>query len=349
MAAQKKLRQLAPDEIAGFCQQLAVITQAGIPAQEGLYVMLEDTSDKYSRELLQQMIDALEMGEPLSAAVAQCGRFPDYVADMLQVGEGSGRIDQVLAALAEHYQRTQAIHQGIKDAILYPSVMVAMMLVVLGVLVIKVLPVFRQVFLQLGSDMSPLALGLMHFGAALSQNAVWVLLAVLVLAVLYLVLRATPGGRKIGAVLSRHCFKKLRRATAMGRFASCMSLTLASGLDTDQSLEMCQRLVEDPDTAQKIQRARQLMQGGDQTFIQAMSATGLFGGLQLSMLTVAAKAGAIDTVMAQIAAMYQQEVERRTDGLIGAIEPTVVAVLSILVGMILLSVILPLMGVMASL
>ncbi len=348
-ATQQELKQLMPNEISAFCAQLALIIKAGISVQEGISIMVGDVQDGRGKEVLQTILSHVEEGRTLSFALQQCGRFPKYVVDMVDIGETSGRLDEVMDSLSTYYERNEAINQSIKNAVTYPMVMIGMMAVVIAILVIKVLPIFHQVFRQLGSDMSAFAQGIMDFGTALSHYSVWIVAVVLVLILAVSLMKRTKGGR---AALARiydtlPFMRSLSDKIAAGRFASAMALMLSSGLDTDQSLEMAGELIENKKTKTKIAGMKDLMAQGT-SFSGALLQMKVFSGVYASMLTVGFKTGAVDTVMKKIAQRYEEEIDANISSLISVLEPTLVAVLSIIVGMILLSVMLPLMGIMSS-
>nr|WP_122012963.1 type II secretion system F family protein [Maliibacterium massiliense] len=342
-----KKSYLTNSEIAGFCDQLSLISKAGIPFGEGLSIMRQDAQDRATRAVLDALLASVEEGAALAVALETSGRFPKYMVDMVRVGEASGRLDEVLRSLSAYYARNRQMEQSIKSAVTYPAIMVGVMLVVVLVLVIRVLPVFQQVFQQLGSDLSPFALGLMHFGSALSANAAWLLGLLAALALLLAALRFSRGGRALLARMGARLFRRLHEAMVHGRFASGMALMVGSGMDIDTALDMTAQLVNDAATQARIAHAKELMAQGA-GFADALTRTNLFSGLYAGMIAVGFRTGSVEDVMGHIAALYEEEIESRLARIISAIEPTIVAVLSVLVGMILLSVILPLMGVMSS-
>ena len=134
---------------------------------------------------------------------------------------------------------------------------------------------------------------------------------------------------------------------ACSRFASGMYLSLSSGLDTDQSLEMVSRLVDHPVIQEKIQNIQALIMEGT-SFADAVSQTNMFSGIYARMVSIGYKTGAMDDVMKQISVQYDEEIDSLMSDLVAKLEPTLVAILSIIVGLILLSVMLPLMGIMSN-
>ena len=335
---------LSNSEISAFCGQLSLIVKAGISLQEGLLIMAEDDKNGRGGEIIEKLTDVMEADGSFAAALKESGEFPGYMVTMVEIGEASGKLEEVLESLRAYYERNDAVSRSIRSSVIYPLVMIVMMV---AVIIIQVLPVFQQVFEQLGGEMSQFAQGLMSFGRGVSQYAVWIAAGLAVVAAGGVFLRMTKRGKAFFAALGAKLFRRLSRAVDSGRFASGMALMLSSGLDLDESVEMTEKLMEHPGTKKKIQRMKERMDSGV-SFAEAAVETGLFSALHSKMLKIGQQTGSMDTVMHQIAEQYEEEVDRRLSALISALEPTLVAVLSLIVGMILLSVMLPLMGIMSA-
>ena len=162
-------RILRGSEVAGFCTQLAMVVGAGISLEEGLLILRDDAEDASTRELLSSLISHVEVGQPLHTALRESRRFPRYMVQMVEIGETSGRLEQVLYALSDYYDRNESITKSVKNAITYPAVMIVMMLLVILVLIVEVLPIFQDVFAQLGGEMGGFAQGIMAFGGTISR------------------------------------------------------------------------------------------------------------------------------------------------------------------------------------
>lgn len=350
MAKQTKAGDiLSSDELSVFCAQIAMILKSGISVNEGISIMCEDMKSIQGKEILEQLREKVESGSTFYDALKFTGKFPKYMMDMTQIGEVTGRLDDVMDSLCSYYEREEAIAKNIKNAVTYPLIMIAMMALVILVLVVKVMPIFNDVFVQLGSEMTGFSRAVMNFGGALSQYSFIIVAVLVVLLGAYLFLRATVSGRKLLKKWNAGFFatKKLNAKIASGRFASAMTLTLSSGLDTDQSLDMVYNLVDNDYIREKITVCKGYIAQG-MSFSNALVKTGIFTGIYARMITVGFKTGTVDSIMKKLAERYEEEVDRQIGGIIAILEPTLVAVLSIIVGMILLSVMLPLMGIMSS-
>ncbi len=330
--------------------ELYLIMRSGISLCEGFNLLAEDESDKDLKALLTSLYQKSESGVEPHVALRETGAFPKYMTDMVEIGVKTGHLESVLKALSDYYDRQIAISRGIKSAVVYPVILFLMLIVVITVLVIEVLPIFSDVFAQLGGTMSPVATIFLSVGAALRRGR-WIIIGILIAIIAFFVLiRTIPPLRnrltkRTDTLLSR---LKLGRLTGTARFAAAMSMTLSSGLDTDASLEMAQRLCSPVSaTGLRISKCRSLILEGS-TFSDSVSEAGLLTPLYCRMLSVGVKTGSSDIVMDEIAKRSSEELSNAIERAVGKVEPALVIVMSVLVGLILLSVMLPLMGIMSS-
>ena len=188
-------KNLSSAELASFCSQISSVLKAGISAGEGIAIMLEDTSSSQEREILSAIQETLNSTGVFSLGLEDAGVFPQYMQNMVRLGEQAGRLDEVMEALAVHYERESDLAAALKSAVTYPCIMIGMMVLVVLVLITRVLPVFEQVYAQLGQSMQGISRGLLDMGQALNRYSL-VLLAVLVLlALLCLYFAKTSSGR----------------------------------------------------------------------------------------------------------------------------------------------------------
>lgn len=336
--------------ISAFCLELYLIIQAGIPFSEGVALLSGDEPDKNKKTILDQLYQRLETGEPIAAAMRAVGGFPVYVVEMVEIGEKTGHLERVFRALADYYERMEQLQKSLRNAVTFPAVLMSMMLVVVLVLLVKVLPIFQEVFHQLGAELSVAAQILLHAGQFLGRYGLWLLLVLFVtLAVGALLLR--DPNRKAKAIdwLNAHTENwEIRQLLASSRLADALAMTLASGMNIDDSLEMAAKLVPDVTEQEKIMQCKREMLLENKSFADAALSSGLFTPLYCRMLAVGFRAGSIDTVMEEVARRCAEQVDDKLEALLNRIEPTMVIVMSVLVGLILLSVMLPLMSIMTA-
>lgn len=345
----KKQKLLTNSEIAAFCRQTALIIHAGITPAEGMDILIQDTIHEEGKALLRQICDRCNEGKHFHQAIEETSVFPQYVEKLIALGEESGNLDSVLSSLADHYEREEAMSDHIRSALTYPLIMIGMMILIILVLVVKVLPIFKQVFEQLGTQMTPLAESLMKAGNVLSNYAIVFFFLLIVLILICILAYKTPAGRsRLKRFLTVFPFTRgFYDKIAAGRFASGMFLCFTSGMDTYRGLDMIATIVENEEMVRKIKLCKEKMEQ-DADLPEALAKSGIFSNLYSRMVAVGFRSGSIDTVMKQIAVHYEEETDKQLSRIVSIIEPTLVIVLSLIVGIILLSVLLPLMGIMSS-
>ena len=112
--AAKQIGTMSPGELAGFFGQLAMLVRAGISSEEALRLLRDDAQSQPERELLDRLLAPAERGDPLSAAMREAGGFPSYAVNMIEIGEQSGRLDEVLGSLASYYEREDSLGSMLK-------------------------------------------------------------------------------------------------------------------------------------------------------------------------------------------------------------------------------------------
>ena len=332
-----------------FCHELYQLYRAGITPAEGLQLLREEERDPKVLSWLEGLCSATEMGTPLGQALRESGVFPDYFSDMIGLAEQTGRMEDVLLALQRHYERKNRMRSDIRNAATVPAVLLVVMLAVVILLITQVLPVFDRVLAQLGVRMGGVAAGMMELGGAISKAGAWIgaVLGLIALAVLVVALIPSLRKRFTAAFTRRFGGRGLLGQMAVSRFASSMSMATASGMTMDEAVEMSARLCAGAkEIDEKTAKCRELIESGS-TPADALSESGLFSGRDSRLLKLAERTGSLSETLEQLAARQEEESLRRIDRLVGSIEPGIVLVTSVLAGVILLSVMLPMMGLLS--
>ncbi|MDO5126899.1 MAG: type II secretion system F family protein [Eubacteriales bacterium] len=348
-----KTKMLSNRELSMFCDHMAMILKAGLTPAAGIELMLNDVDTEEGRAILLPIATKCTEGDSFSEAIAASGVFPPYACHMIEIGNTSGKLEEVFESLAFHYNREESIAESIKSAVTYPFMIVAMMIIVIFVLVIKVLPIFNKVFNQLGSELSGFSGGLLKLGTTLTRYSVLFIVIFAVLTVAFLIFTKLPAGKRAFKHFCSKFFltKRFYEKIASGRFASGMAITMAAGLDTDESLDLVEKLVDNDIIGAKIAMCRSLMEGTEteapQSFSTALANSGIFTSTYSKMVSIGFSTGSADTVLKKIADSYDADIERSMNHTISTLEPTLVIILSVIVCFILLSVIMPLLGIMS--
>ena len=344
----EKITALTELETAAFCDQLALILGSGVSAYEGITVMLEEADSQSERSILNMILEELKQSGQLHQALAVTGAFPSYMLNMTAIGEESGKLDEVMAQLARHYEREAELRNGIRNTITYPAVMTLLLAAIVALLLTQVLPVFQQIFRQMGTELTGVSGGLMKAGSALGTGSMILLAVLLVLSIAGLFLSRSETGRSklIGIAAKIPAIRRLYDNIAACRFADGMAIALSSGLTPDRSMELAASLINDEAFGKKIEDSRKAVEeGADIT--DALRDNGVLTGVYSRIAGIGYKTGNMEHSMARIAELYQEDIDNRINNLLATLEPTLIIILSLIVGIVLLTVMMPLLGILA--
>ena len=338
-------RLISNDDIASLCLELALLLHAGVSTGDALSLLAEE-GDR--RGMLKAMAEQVDSGETLSAALRESGAFPTYVCGLVEVGERTGRTEEALSALSRYYEDRVRLARRVRSALLYPAVMLALMLVVIGVLLVRVLPIFDDVYASLGGRLTGVAAGLLTLGRWLEGAMPVLFLILAAAAVLVGLFAALPSFR--GALASAwqksHGDKGVSRKLNNARLAQALAMGMASGLPVEEAVGLAAGLMEGG-AKERCQSCQTRLEDGE-SLGDALKNSGLLPARQSRLLELGQRSGAGDASMEKIARDLSEEGEAALDALVSRVEPALVLVCSVLVGLILLSVMLPLMHIMSA-
>lgn len=333
------------EEIASLCLELSMLLHAGVGMGDALSLLAEEGEQP---ELLSSMARQVDGGASLSAALRESGSFPVYVCGLIEVGEQTGRTEEALSALARYYEDRVRLSRRVRSALLYPAVMLVLMLVVIGVLLVKVLPIFDDVYASLGGRLTGVAGGLLTLGHWLEgiMPVLWVLLAVVVVLAAAFALAEPFRDKLLSLWRTRWGDRGVSRKLNNARLAQALAMGMASGLPLEEAVSLSAGLMESGAKARCLDCQTRLERG--EGLSGALKESGLLPAGQCRLLELGQRSGAGDASMEKIAQDLTEDGEAALDALVSRVEPALVLVCSLLVGLILLSVMLPLMHIMAA-
>ena len=341
-----KKKALTNEEISLFCMELSLLLRAGIGVGEGLYLLAQDSGD----EDLTNLAEAVEQGRPLAAALGECGGFPDYVCGLIEVGEQTGRLEEALESLAAYYDNREQQSRRVRSALVYPAVLFVVMLAVIVILLVKVLPVFDDVYASLGGRLTGVAGGVLRLGQGLdaAMPLLCAVLLVFVLAMLAFAVSLPFREKVLSFWRSKRGDKGVSRQLSSARFVQALAMGLRSGLTAEEAVRLAGELEKDLPAAQtRYQSCLEALEEGS-SLAQALLKGAILPAAFSRMLALAERSGSADTVVEEIARRLSRTAEETLEKKVSQVEPALVIITSLLVGVILLSVMLPLMNIMSA-
>ncbi|HAA90660.1 MAG TPA: type II secretion system F family protein [Peptococcaceae bacterium] len=338
-------------DLAVLCRQFATMSEAGIPLLQCLNILAQQTENKHLRRILQEVITDVEKGKSLSEAFrAHREHFPEIFLNMLVTGEISGTLDVALGRLAAHFERENELREKIKSAMTYPLLVAGMAFLAVIALLVLVVPIFVDIFTQMGATLPLPTRILIAVSNLLSKF--WYLIVIGLFALFFGLkkLAETEKGKKFvdNLALRLPVFGPLVKKTVVARFARTLATLLRSGVPLIQSLETVENVAGNTIAAQEIAAARANIREGERMapiFLQSK----IFPPMAVHMLAVGEESGAVDDLLERAAMFYEQEVEATIARLSSLVEPFLIAGVGLVVAFIALSIYLPLFSMAGAL
>ena len=340
-------------QIMLFTRQLATLADAGLPLLKGLHVLQRQEKTPQFRAALQGMAESVEGGSTFAESLAQYpGIFTPFYVNMVRAGETSGALQSILTRLAEFMEKSQKIRNKVKGAMVYPLVVMVMAAVILAVLMVFVIPKFKEIFDDLLQGRSLPLLTEIVIGASTFIAQKWYIgLGVIVGAVvLFKTFSKTAAGQQAldRIKLKVPVFGSLVRKTAIGNFARTLGTLLTGGVPILQALNIVREVTNNAVLSAAVSHVHDSVKEGE-TIVVPLEASGVFPSMVVSMIQVGEETGALPEMLMKIAETYDDEVDTAVEALTSVIEPIMIIFLALIVGTIVNSMFLPLVSIIGSL
>jgi len=326
-----------------FSRQLYTLLKAGVPIMRGLTGLQESAINKAFGRVVKDLRESLDAGRELSTAMRRHPKvFSSFYVSMVQVGELTGRLEQVLLRLFDYLEFDREMRARISSALRYPIFVIVAMISAMGIINVFVIPAFAKVYASFHAElplMTRILIGTSNFSVQY-----WPLVLVLLIA-------AVAAFRiYIGTVAGRFKWDKLKLRIpiagkiilkgTLARFARSFALAGDSGVPIVQALNVIAQTVNNAYISSRVEQMRDGVERGE-SILRTAVATGVFTPVVLQMVAVGEETGEIDALMDEIAQMYEREVDYELKTLSSQIEPILIIFLGILVLILALGVFLP--------
>lgn len=331
------MKLLDAQQLEIFCQRLSSLLAVGIHAEEAVSLLAEETS--LPSEILDKVTAALSEGQTLSQSLTAAGGFEHDMIEMVTIGERSGRLEQVLGYLATYYNRQKETRWALRRAVGYPALMAGLIIAVFALVITQVLPIFARVFTQVGAGLPAGVAQLVELGSAGRVVIYIVALALVVLTLLLFWKTERTNKPPVGKVA--------RQALERSRFSSAFALLLSSGVPLDESLKMTIRFMTGSELCPQIEAAAGDFATGE-SLAKALGDRGVLTRSEASQLAVGMRGGNSEEMMSDVSVRCAEEADRALQSTLSRFEFGLILALCLLVALILLTVILPLLGVLTA-
>ena len=342
------IRKLTSDETSYFCEQLALMLNAGMPLGDGFEILCGDIADKKIMTLCKSMLNDLNDGKTLSQAMDNSKAFPEYAVKMAAIGEMTGRLENVLNGLSEYYADRAEMTRTIRSSVLHPLMLLVMMTAVIVVLITLVIPMFGEIFSQFDSSVSETVKSAVDLAYGVGTAMLIVLLVIIVISVIIAVLSRIPStSRKLANFIAVFPpTKRMSKRFSLSKISDAISMMVSSGIAPDEIMENAAKLVDDKKLSQKLLECRKRVLDGE-FFADIIATAGIFPAMAARSLKIAYSAGSFEKAWKKLSEQCGEAAMESASSIVAFIEPAIVIALTTVIGAILLTVMIPLMNIMS--
>jgi len=326
-----------------FTRQLATMIDAGLAMVQCLQGLADQTTNKIMRDVIHDVCTRVEGGDSFSMALTKHPKvFTRLYVSMVDAGEKGGLLAEVLARLATYLENTARLRKKVKSAMMYPTAVTVIAIAITTFLLVRVVPVFGEMFADFGAKLPAPTQALLNFSSFLKKYGFYMIAVIAMLVFFFKRWKATPAGAFAfdEILLKAPVFGELRKKVASARFARTFGQLIRSGVPILQSLEIVSGATGSVVAGSIITNAAKAVENGE-PLSSAMIKQTVFPLLLVRMLQAGEKTGKIDEMMDSIADFYDDEVETMLSGLTSLLEPLLMVFLGVIIGGIVMCMFLP--------
>jgi len=343
--------KVKPKELAIFFRQFSVMIDAGLPLVQCLEILASNQENPAFQKALTGVRTTVEGGATLANAMRNHPKvFDDLTTNMMEAGETGGILDAILQRLATYVEKIVKMRAAVKSALIYPTAVIGMAVLIVGGLLKFVVPTFIKLFDGLGVEL-PLPTKIVIALSNFVQTFWWFAIgAVFALWIGVKYIRKHPAGRMYWdrMMLNLPVMGMLLRKIAVARFTRTLGTLITSGVPILEGLSITARTSGNAVLEQALMKVRKSIEEG-RTIVDPLRECGVFPNMVTQMIGVGEATGAMDSMLQKIADFYEEEVDAATKDLLTLLEPVMIGILGVAVGGIVISLYLPLFKMIAKL
>ncbi len=334
------------NEVAAFTRQLATLLRAGIPLAESIGALMEQLENPKLQAMVGEVRTAVNEGSSLADALSKHPAiFDSLYVSMVRAGELAGNLDEVLARLADFMESSAKLRAKVQGAMIYPVVMVVVGAIIMTILMVAVIPKITMIFEQQDKAL-PWNTELLIWMSDVMGGYWWLIFGMWTIAfILFRRWSRSPEGKPAWHrfLLKLPLAGPLNRQVAVSRFTRTLSTMLSAGVPMLRALETSKDILGNVVLMDVVQKARTAVSEGESLAV-SLRRSGHFPAAVTHMIAVGERAGELETMLLRVADAYDSEVEMKLDRMTGLLEPMMLIFMAIGVGFVIISIMMPIMG-----
>ncbi len=335
--------KVKPMELVIFSRQMATLIDSGISLVVGLTILQQQVENPYLKKIFSVIKSDIEAGNSLSSSFAKYpSAFPDMFINMIKAGETSGSLNDILERVADYLERTENIRRKVKSALTYPVLVLSMAIIIVGFLILKVVPTFKNIFESLVGSLPLPTLILIKISDSGLRLFPLIVLSTIILNIIFVRYTHTEQGKlrfdrfKLGLPI----FGPIIRNMAISKFVRTLATLVRSGVSILEAFEISGKVSGNKVIEQATNQIRLNMQAGE-SISEPMAETGKFPVFVVKMIAVGEQTGELEKMLTKVSEYYEEQINETLTALTSMLEPLIIVFLGGVIGFIVLAMFLP--------
>ena len=331
-----------------FTRQFSVMLDAGLPLVQCLEILGGQEDHKVFKQVIDTVRSDVESGTSLADAMGRHPKaFDNLYVNMIAAGEAGGILDIILQRLSQYIEKSVKLKNQVKSAMMYPIAVILIAIGVVAIILVKVIPVFAQMFASMGAQLPYLTRQVVAASNFLQTYGAWILFGSITAFIALQQYHKTYTGARVidGFMLKVPVLGMLLRKIAIARFCRTLATLTSSGVAILEGLEITAKTSGNAIIEDAIMKVRNAVEEG-KTISGPLSETKVFPAMVCQMIGVGEQTGALDTMLSKIADFYEDEVDTAVNGLMKLLEPVMIVILGVIIGTIVIAMYLPMFSIL---
>ena len=336
-------------DLTAFCRQFSIMLNSGMSIVQTLDVLKAQDYDRFFKSILENVYEDVKTGVMLSDALAKHKKvFPNFFKSMIKVGEASGKLDVVMISLADYYDNDAALKKKTKGALAYP-IMLLMMTIGIVVMMLFVVPTFKDTLKDMNVEMPPLTQAIADLSDFIKLEWKKILVVIGSLVALIFLYSRTEKGKYTFDTLAINfpLLKTINVAKITARFARGFSLLLSSGMDIIEAMEEISAVIGNRNVEKRFKQAIEDVRQG-MTLTMAFESYKLFPDILIQMVSVGERTASLEEVLSRSCAFFDEQADSAIKAFTSAISPIMLLIMGGVVGVLFIAIYSPMLQIMTT-
>ena len=339
-------RKPSARDLSVFCRQFVSMTKAGVTIIDAMKMLVEQTDNRALKQAAEAVRASLEKGESLAVSMREHPKiFPSLLVSMVAAGEASGSLDVAMERMSIQFEKTAKNRGMMKKAMIYPMVVGIVAIGVIAVMLLFVIPSYSEMFETLDAEL-PWITKIVLIASAFLQSKWFIIVALIVIAILVIkAYLSTDSGKHVWSEIQFHIpiVKNLVVKTASANMARTLSTLVSAGIPLVEAVDIVAHTMENVLVKEALLDAKEQLTIGV-PLSEPLKESGIFPAMVHHMVKIGEEAGTTEEMLTKLADYYDEEVELAVQSLMAAMEPLIIVILAGVVGVLVMSVILPMLS-----